>query len=111
MPAQLIINVGGSALCADLGDLRPWGPLLNNADSIALTQDDRELVRVELNGLRRWVAFRRQIGSSPFAVVGWQETVGARRYGEAFIGGSNRKTLAWVNLITGGVFIGEEPGG
>jgi len=105
----LSIYVGGSALSADLGDLRPWTPLLNNADSIGLVQDGTERVRVELSGLRRWVAFRRQIGGSPFAVVGHQETVGAICRGDAFIGGSNRKMLAWVHLGTGRVFIGEQP--
>jgi hypothetical protein len=107
---QLIINLAGSAFAADLGDLRPWRPLLDNAESIALAQNGKERVRVELGGLRRWVAFERKVGGSPLVCLGYQETVGAVRRAGAVIGGSNRKCLAWLHP-GGRVFIGDVPGG
>ena len=108
---KLIINLAGSAWTADLGDLRPWYPLLNNADSIALAQNGIERVRVELGGLRRWIAFSRPVGGSPLYVIGHQESVGAiYRNGSVVFSGSNRKVLAWLNA-SGGVYIGENFGG
>lgn len=107
---KLIINLAGSAWTADLGDLRPWRPLLDNADSIALARDGEERVRVELGGLRRWIAFNRPVGGSPFACLGYQETIGAIHRGDSIIGGSNRQTLAWLSG-DGHVYIGKKPGG
>jgi hypothetical protein len=78
---QLIINVGGSALSADLGNLQPWYTLLNCADSIAIQRDERECLRVDLDGLRRWIVFERKEAASPFLCIGYQETVGLIRIG------------------------------
>ena len=94
---QLIINVGGSALCAELDDLQPWRALLSNADSIALQHNGAVRVRVELSGLKRWIAFNRIVNGSPLRCIGWQETVGAIYRNNAIIGGSNRKVLAWLH--------------
>lgn len=91
---ELIINVGGSALAADLGNLQPWHTLLNCADSIAIRRDERELLWVDLSGQRRWIVFKRKEAGSPLVVIGRQETVGAQRINGHYIGGSNRKTLA-----------------
>lgn len=96
MPEQLIINVGGSALTADLGNLQPWQALLSCADSIAIQRAGRECVRVDLSGQRRWIVFRRKVAGSPLVAIGHQETVGAQRFNGTYIGGSNRKTLAWL---------------
>lgn len=94
---QLTIDVGGSALKADLNNLQPWRALLDNADAIALVQNGNECVRVDLGGLKRWIAFERNVSGSPFACIGYQETVGAQRYGNVVAGGSNRKVLAWLH--------------
>lgn len=94
MPDQLIINVGGSALSADLGNLQPWRALLDCADGIAIQRDGRERLRVDLNGLRRWIVFERKEAASPFVCIGWQETVGLIRRNGAIVSGSNRKVLA-----------------
>lgn len=110
MPDALTINVGGSALKADLKNLQPWHALLNNADAIALTQNGKECVRVDLGGLKRWIAFRRNVGGSPLCAIGYQETVGAQRYGDMIVGGSNRKVLAWLHP-SGRVTIGNNPEG
>jgi hypothetical protein len=108
----LSIAVGGSVLNADYwDDLRPWAPLLNNADSIALVSDGQERVRVDLSGPRRWIAFAREVGAGSLVFcIGYQETVGALHRGGAILGGSNRKTLAWLHP-GGRVVIGAEPGG
>jgi hypothetical protein len=97
MPDQLVINVGGSALTADLDNLQPWRALLNCADSIAVQRSGREMLRVDLSGHRRWIVFKRNIGGSPLICIGHQETIGVRRVNGRYIGGSNRKTLAWLH--------------
>ena len=96
---ELIINVGGSALkTTDFDNLIPWYALLRGADSIALAQNNVERVRVQLGGLRRFIAFRKHIdGSPPLYCIGFQETVGALVRGDVYIGGSNRKTMAWLH--------------
>lgn len=93
---------------ADLANLQPWRVLLENADAIALSHNGAERVRVQLDGLRRWIAFRRDVAGSPFACIGYQETVGAIHRDGAIIGGSNRKTLAWLHPC-GRVLLGEDP--
>ena len=107
---QLIINVGGSALQANMERVREWRALLDCADSIALSWRGTERVRVDLGGLRRWIAFKRILGGSPFYCIGYQETVGAIHRHGAIIGGSNRKVLAW--MTPGGlVSLGDSPEG
>jgi hypothetical protein len=97
MPAeQLIINVGGSALTADLGNLQPWHALLNCADSIAVQRKGREMLRVDLSGQKRWIVFRRKVAGCPLICIGFQETPGASPGILHSIGGSNRKVLAWL---------------
>lgn len=93
---KLTIEVGGSAFQADLENLQPWRTLLGFADSIGLARDEHEVLRVELGGLRRWIAFKRDSAGSPLYCIGYQETVGAIRNGDQIIGGSSRKTLAWL---------------
>ena len=95
---KLIINVGGSALStSDFDDLKPWYALLGGADSIALAQNNVERVRVQLGGLRRFIAFKRDNGSSPLHFIGYQETVGAIVREGLYIGGSNRKVIACLH--------------
>jgi len=96
---ELIINVGGSSLrTAAFDDLKPWYALLNGADSIALAQNNMERVRVQLGGLRRFIAFRKDIdGKPPLYCIGWQETVGAIQRDGLYIGGSNRKVMVWLH--------------
>ena len=97
---ELIINVGGSSLSTtDFDDLKPWYALLRGADSIALARNKVERVRVQLGGARRFIAFKKDSndGAPPSHCVGYQETVGAIRRGNMYIGGSNRKVLAWLH--------------
>lgn len=94
----LIINVGGSSLrTTAFDDLKPWYALLQNADSIALAQGGSERIRVQLGGLRRFIAFKKDIDSKPLYCIGWQETVGAIQRGDLYVGGSNRKVMAWLH--------------
>lgn len=106
--ASLTIYCGASAFSTGFGNLRRWRHVLDCANGISLRHDGAERVRVQLGGLRRWVAFKQSIGGSPFAVVGYQETVGAVWRGNAYTGGSNRKVLAWVR-DDGTVSIGDSP--
>jgi hypothetical protein len=107
--SSLAIHCGGSTFSTPLSTVRRWRHVLDCADAISLLQNGAERVHVQLGGLRRWIAFERAIGGSPFACVGYQETVGARPVGlGAYTGGSNRKVLAWVNG-GGEVFIGDKP--
>lgn len=109
MPStSLVIHCGGSTFSTGFGSVRRWRAVLDCADAISVVRDDAEHVRVRLGGLRRWVAFERSIGGSPFAVVGYQETVGAVWHGAAYTGGSNRKVLAWVGA-DGRVVVGDLP--
>jgi len=108
MSCVLAIHCGSSTFSTALDGLKPWRPVLDCADAISLICDNAERVHVRLDGLRRWIAFERTIGGSPFAVIGYQETVGARRQDNTYTGGSNRKVLAWVGEH-GGIFIGESP--
>ena len=93
----LVINVGGSSFQTDLNDLNPWRALLDGADTLSLAQNNVERVRVQLGGLRRFIAFRKHIDGSPLYCIGFQETVGALVRGDVYIGGSNRKTMAWLH--------------
>jgi hypothetical protein len=98
MLTQLIINLAGSSfMTGDFGNLQTWRVVLDSADSIALMRDGQERVRVQLSGQRRWIAFNRIINGCPLYCIGWQETVGAMQRGGLYIGGSNRKTLAWLH--------------
>ena len=108
MLSTLAIHCGASTFAAPLGNVREWRAVLDCADAISLWAGSAERVRVQLGGLRRWIAFERTIDSSPYAVVGYQETVGAERRGHAYTGGSNRKVLAWVGE-SGPVSVGELP--
>jgi hypothetical protein len=94
---QLRIYVAGSVFDTDLEKLQPWTPLLNSAESIGLVIDGSEAVRVELGRNQRWIAFNRIVSGSCLYVIGRQETVGAIQRGGMFIGGSNRKMLAWLH--------------
>lgn len=94
---KLTIGISGSVFQADLDNLQPWRALLSCADSIGLARNGSEMVRVELGGLRRWVAFRRNSAGSPLYCIGYQETVGAMRKGNQIVGGSSRKFLAWLH--------------
>jgi len=105
---RLTINTGGSTFNADPRNIQPWRALLDCADSIALSQDGIERVRVDLGGLRRWVAFERISGGSPLTCIGYQETVGAVHRGDSIIGGSNRRVLCWL-YPTGKVLVGLQP--
>ena len=107
---RLRIYVGGSAFDADFNDLQPWYPVLNSAKSLSIVRNGREPVQVKLTGLQRWIAFKRIINGSPVYALGHQETVGgiSDRAG-VIIGGSNRKTIAWLHP-SGRVFIGESYG-
>ncbi|MBU0792325.1 MAG: hypothetical protein KKC55_17960 [Gammaproteobacteria bacterium] len=106
--ASLTIYCGASAFSTGFDELRRWRHVLNCADAISLKHDGAERVHVRLGGLRRWIAFEQSVGGSPFAVVGYQETVGAVWHGESYSGGSNRKVLAWVRG-DGTVSIGDMP--
>ena len=101
---ELIINLAGSAFIADPEQIQPWRAVLDNADGIALSRDGKERVRVELGGNRRWITFNRITNGSRLYVIGFQETVGAIQRGGLYIGGSNRKVLAWLHP-SGGVTI------
>ena len=101
-------RVGASTLDIDFAEIRGWAPLLDSATAIYLHHDGREVVTVQLDGFRRWVAFRREMAGSLLYCVGYQETVGAAQHGNLIIGGSNRKTLAWV-YPCGRVSIGDKP--
>ena len=106
--ASLTIYCGASAFSTGFVNLRRWRHVLDCADGISLKHDDAERVRVQLGGLRRWIAFEQSVGGSPFAVVGYQETVGAVWCGNSYTGGSNRKVLAWVRDDST-VSIGDSP--
>lgn len=92
----LTIQCGGSAFRTPMANLRRYRALLDCADAIGLDVGGRECVRVELGGLRRWIAFERVTGGSPLVCIGYQETVGARWRDSVAIGGSNRKVLCWL---------------
>jgi len=97
---ELIINVGGSSLrTAAFDDLKPWYALLSGAESIALAQNNEIRVQVQLGGLRRFIAFKRDDndGKPPLFCIGWQETVGAIQRDGLYIGGSNRKVMVWLH--------------
>ena len=106
MPTTLSINVGGSAFSADWHSLPTWRVLLDNADSIAIQRDGEERVRVDLGGLRRWIAFSKCVNGSPLYCIGYQETVGAVQRSGLIVAGSNRKVTAWLHP-SGRVTIGE----
>jgi hypothetical protein len=108
MLSTLAIHCGASTFTTPLDGVREWRAVLDCADAISLWAGSAERVRVRLGGLRRWIAFERTIGSSPYACIGYQETVGAVQRGHAYTGGSNRKVLAWING-DGTVSIGELP--
>ena len=105
---SLAIHCGGSTFNTSFDGIKRWRPVLDCADAISVVRDDVERVSVRLGGLRRWVAFEQSIGGSPFAVIGYQETVGAVWHGAAYTGGSNRKVLAWVGA-GGHVIVGDGP--
>lgn len=107
--AKLKIIVGGSALMADFHNLQPWRALLDSADAIAIQTGPAERLRVDLSGLRRWIAFSKSLNGSPLYCIGWQETVGAIHRNGSIIGGSNRKTMAWLHP-SGRVVIGDSYG-
>ncbi len=113
MPGTLVIHCGSSTFSTPLAEVRQWKAVLDCADAISLMTGsagrERERVHVRLGGLRRWIAFEQFVGGSPYAVIGYQETVGATRRGYTYTGGSNRQVLAWVNG-DGAVSIGEAPG-
>jgi hypothetical protein len=89
----LTIQCGGSTFEAGPHDVARHRALLDCADAIGLVRDGVERVRVELGGLRRWIAFQRNVGGSPLYCIGYQETVGACWRGGLAIGGSNRKVI------------------
>lgn len=110
MPDNLLtIHCSGSIFNTPLHSIKRWRTVLDCADALSLSVNGAERVHVQLGGLRRWIAFERSVGGSPFAVVGYQETVGATWCGNAYTGGSNRKVLAWV-AADGAVSIGAGPG-
>lgn len=112
MNVCLSIGLAGSRLMADFDNMqvREWGPILDSADCIGLVQKGEERLRVELNGSRRWIAFKRALCGSQLYCIGYQETVGGVHRAGMISGGSNRKTLAWLHP-SGKVHIGDEPGG
>lgn len=95
---RLQIESSGSAFLIGLGDVRRWKSVLDCADAIALKRNGVEQLRVQLGGLRRWIAFERSVGGSPLCAIGWQETIGARMGdGGYFVtSGSNRKMIAYL---------------
>ena len=94
---QLEAIVAGSAFSINWGKLREWGPLLNSATEIRLHENGHEIVRVDLNDTRRWIAFQDNSSGSLLHCIGFQESVGAVRRGGAIVGGSNFKLLAYVH--------------
>lgn len=106
MQPTLTIHCGGSAFATGFEGLARWRAVLDCADAISLAWNGAR-VDVRLGGLRRWVAFLRTVGGSPFCVIGYQETVGALRRGDLYIGGSNRKVLARVGP-DGAINVGED---
>ena len=106
---RLTIHIGGSSFeNIEPQKIQPWRALLDCADSIGLSQSGVERVRVDLGGLRRWIAFERTVGASPLTCIGYQETVGAIRQGDNVIGGSNRQVLCWL-YPSGRVLVGLQP--
>jgi hypothetical protein len=97
MTRQLMINVAGSSLYADFDNLQSWQSVLNSAQSIAIADNGRVCARVDLSGLRRWIAFKRISNGSPLYAIGFQETVGAIQRGGLIVAGSNRKCILWLH--------------
>jgi len=108
---QLQVHVGASSFDVPWNDLETWRPVLNCAESISLHKDGRHIGQVNLSDPRvtRWVAFKAEVNGSPFACVGYQESVGAKRADGLVVSGSNRKVLVWCGL-DGSFFVGEKPG-
>ena len=89
---------GGSIFEIGLGDVQRWKGVLDCADAIALRRNGVDQLRVQLGGLRRWIAFQRSVGSSPLFAIGWQETIGAKTDdGGYIVSGSNRKMIAFLH--------------
>lgn len=94
---RLKIECSGSTFLVGLGDVRRWKAVLDCADAIALRQNGVDQLRVQLGGLRRWIAFKRSVGGSPLCAIGWQETIGAQTDdGGYIVSGSNRKMIAFL---------------
>lgn len=95
---RLQIECSGSAFLISLGDAQRWKTVLDCADAIALRRNGVEQLRVQLGGLRRWIAFERLIGGSPLYAIGWQETIGVEASDGGYITtGSNRKMIAFLH--------------
>jgi len=108
---QLQVHVGASSFDVPWTELKTWRSVLNCAESISLHDNGRQLGQVDLNDPRvtRWIAFESEVNGSPFACVGYQETLGARQANGLVVSGSNRKVLVWCSP-DGGFYVGEKPG-
>ena len=94
---RLQIECSGSAFLISLSDARRWKGVLDCADAIVLKRNGVEQLRVQLGGLRRWIAFERFVGGSPLYAIGYQETIGAKASdGGYIVSGSNRKMIAYL---------------
>lgn len=105
---KLSAMVGASTFNIDWDNLQAWKPVLACADSLSLSRNSTDLLRLDLGTTRRWIAFQKTINGSPLACIGYQETVGAIQRGGMTIGGSNRKMLAWIRLDDS-IYIGSCP--
>ena len=101
--ATLVVEVSGSAFELPFDSQRfakEDRALLDCADGFTLLLSGCPVVSVELDGMRRWIAFEDDVSGSPAYCVGYQETVGAILDGKTYIGGSNRKMIA--QIVPGG---------
>lgn len=97
MIPYLSIRVAGSSFSAPFDDTRfdRHRALLDCADGIALHRNGH-CIDVELDDMKRWVAFYEEQSGSALYCVGYQETVGAVQKDGMYIGGSNRQVLCWL---------------
>lgn len=109
MQCTLAVQVGASSFNIPWDSLNEWRSVLGCAESLSLRDNGLDLMRVDLNDTRRWIAFQAQVGASRFDVIGYQETVGAIQRDGIVIGGSNRKVLVWRSRPGGHIFIGNKP--
>lgn len=105
---KLSAIVGASTFDIDWDNLQAWKPVLACAESLGLSRNGTDLLKLDLNTTRRWIAFQKTINGSPLACIGYQETVGAIQRASVTTGGSNRKMLAWIRPDDS-VYIGSCP--
>jgi len=95
MQCTLSAQVGASSFNVPWTELSEWRSVLGCADGLTL-HNETQVLSLDLGATRRWIAFQKTINGSPFACIGYQETIGAIQRAEFIIGGRNRKVLAWI---------------